>query len=572
MTSIPTTKIKTITKLAATRKRIIIAWAFLLPNFLGFAIFTAGPVLFSLYMAFTDWSLVKHNDMTGNKPTILGFENFQRILYGDESRLFWDSMGNTVYLMIGIPIGIAGSLIVALLLNRQIGPKRKTTRATSALLALVVGITTAAAAYLITHPGPIPTPADVQSILTIEGQPPTPPAVNQFIQSHELDLRASNSISALFLILGIVVASGLALGVVFFRTLFYLPSLLAGIALFLLWKSLYKPTGGAINQGLTPILNTLQATVTNTPTTLWYTMGYATWILTIILTLYLLIITLRKLIERDFSFGAGLGSTLAILSITAVGLGLGYLLCQLPAEARFITSYAPLTTDTINTIHQQFVNAHLPIDPTEIEILFNTLGDSFKPNTLIDATTALLPLNETATTQTNISQLVMQHAQPLHEGLTAGPGLQPPKWLVDETWAKPALILMGVWTAVGGANMLLYLAGLSNVPEELYEAAHIDGATPWQRFWNVTWPQLAPTTFFIVIMSTIGGLQGGFDQARAMTSGKYGTEVVTYYLYKLAFTDEFQLGLASAVAWVVFAMIFAMTIINYRFGNQMLND
>ena len=82
----------------------------------------------------------------------------------------------------------------------------------------------------------------------------------------------------------------------------------------------------------------------------------------------------------------------------------------------------------------------------------------------------------------------------------------------------------------------------------------------------------APTTFFIVIMSTIGGLQGGFDQVTAMTAGKYETEVLTYYLYKLAFTDEFQLGLASAVAWVMFAAIFAMTLVNYRYGSRIVND
>src|SRR5439155_11876456 len=85
--------------------------------------------------------------------------------------------------------------------------------------------------------------------------------------------------------------------------------------------------------------------------------------------------------------------------------------------------------------------------------------------------------------------------------------------------ARDALVIMGVWIAIGGNNMLLYLAALSNVPEELYEAADIDGASTWKRFWNVTWPQLAPTTFFIVVMSIIGGLQGGFETARVMTEG-----------------------------------------------------
>ncbi|MEM9082265.1 MAG: sugar ABC transporter permease, partial [Planctomycetota bacterium] len=151
-------------------------------------------------------------------------------------------------------------------------------------------------------------------------------------------------------------------------------------------------------------------------------------------------------------------------------------------------------------------------------------------------------------------------------------GFDPPAWLVSSTWAKPALIIMGVWLGIGGANMLLYIAGISNIPPELYEAADIDGANQWQRFINVTWPQLAPTTFFIVIMSTIGGLQGGFEQALIMTGGEYDTTVLTYYIYNLAFTDDFQLGLASAVAWIMFALIFVMTVINYRFGSKMTNE
>ena len=99
----------------------------------------------------------------------------------------------------------------------------------------------------------------------------------------------------------------------------------------------------------------------------------------------------------------------------------------------------------------------------------------------------------------------------------ADPGLHPPAWLNDYDWAKPALMFMGFWAAIGSNNMLLYLAALTNVPQELYEAADIDGASRLQRFWNVTWPQLAPTTFFITVMSVIGGLQGGFESARTMT-------------------------------------------------------
>jgi multiple sugar transport system permease protein len=152
-------------------------------------------------------------------------------------------------------------------------------------------------------------------------------------------------------------------------------------------------------------------------------------------------------------------------------------------------------------------------------------------------------------------------------------GLTAPTWLVSVKWSKPALLIMGVFFAMGSNNMLLYLAALSNVPVHLYDAAAIDGASGWQRFWNVTWPQLAPTTFFIVIMATIAGLQGGFEQARVMTEGgpAGSTTTLSYYLYLTGFSD-FRLGVASAIAWSMFALIFTMTIINWRYGNKMVND
>ena len=99
----------------------------------------------------------------------------------------------------------------------------------------------------------------------------------------------------------------------------------------------------------------------------------------------------------------------------------------------------------------------------------------------------------------------------------AGDGLEPPLWLADYHWAKPAIMIMALWAAIGSNNMILYLAGLTNIPSELYEAASMDGASGRQRFWFVTWPQLAPVTFFIFIMSIIQGLQGGFEMARTMT-------------------------------------------------------
>jgi multiple sugar transport system permease protein len=151
-------------------------------------------------------------------------------------------------------------------------------------------------------------------------------------------------------------------------------------------------------------------------------------------------------------------------------------------------------------------------------------------------------------------------------------GIEGPKWLQSVTWAKPALMLMGFWTAVGGYNMILYLAALQNVPLDLYEAADIDGASRWQKFWAITWPMVSPTTFFIFTMSIIGGLQGGFEQAMVMTGGgpAGATTTISYYIYNHAFAWN-HMGYAAAIAWALFAVVFVMTLLNWRFGGKVVH-
>jgi multiple sugar transport system permease protein len=131
--------------------------------------------------------------------------------------------------------------------------------------------------------------------------------------------------------------------------------------------------------------------------------------------------------------------------------------------------------------------------------------------------------------------------------------------------AREAIMLMGIWTAIGGTNLILFLAGLSNIPVELFEAAEIDGAGAWQRFRHITLPQLAPTTFFIVIISLIGGLQGGFEQARMMTNGGPAgtTTTLSYYIYRQGF-ERLDLGYGSTVAWVLFMLVFGLTLLQWR--------
>lgn len=323
------------------RKDLGAAAFFLMPNFLGFMIFSTFPVLFSLVISFSNWDLQKSVPFMWT-----GFENFFNLLY---DRQFWLYFINTIYLMIGMPFAIGGSLLLAVLLNQKIR------------------------------------------------------------------------------------------GVVVYRTFFYLPSITSGVALMILWKALYNADFGPINMALD-------------------------W-------------CLRHLRINDL--------------ISLFG-------------------FSPLTP------------------PQWLLSTKNLLG------------------------------LEVERV-----------------WITSSQFglgARDAIIIMGIWTVIGGNNMLLYLAALSNVPEDLYEAAAIDGAGKWATFKNVTWPQLAPTTFFIVVMSFIGGLQGGFEQARVMTNGKPAgtTMTLTFYIYTKAF-EEFQIGYASAISWVLFIIIFGITLVNWKFGSKNLN-
>jgi multiple sugar transport system permease protein len=310
------------------RRELRAALAFLLPNFLGFVVFTSGPVLFSLAVSFTNWNLQQTVPFRWT-----GLENYVALLHDQE---FWLYALNTAYFMIGIPVAIAGSLFLAVLLNQRLR------------------------------------------------------------------------------------------GIVVYRTLFYLPSFTSGVALMILWKALYNPDFGPINAAI------------------------------------------------------------------------------------------------------------------------HWLSDTFRLH--IDAPQWLLSTR-------NLFGLEVENV-----------GLSAKQWGIG---ARDAIILMGIWTAIGGNNMLLYLAALTNVPQELTEAAELDGASKWQVFRHVTWLQLAPTTFFIVVMSFIGGLQGGFEQARVMTAGGPAgtTTTLTYHIYTKAF-EEFQIGYASAISWVLFALIFAVTLVNWKFGNK----
>lgn len=147
-----------------------------------------------------------------------------------------------------------------------------------------------------------------------------------------------------------------------------------------------------------------------------------------------------------------------------------------------------------------------------------------------------------------------------------------PDFIVNDGFglgAREAIMIMGIWMGIGGNNMILYIAAISNIPESIYEAADIDGAGSMQKFWHVTIPSVAPTTFFIAIMSVIGGLQGGFQFAKIMTEGGPAglTTTLAYYIYVAGF-EELRFGYASAVSWILFAIVFSCTMVNWKYGNR----
>jgi len=146
-----------------------------------------------------------------------------------------------------------------------------------------------------------------------------------------------------------------------------------------------------------------------------------------------------------------------------------------------------------------------------------------------------------------------------------------PGWLIDANWAKPALIIVFVWASVGGFSLVLYLAGLQNIPSELYEAAQIDRANWWVQLRYITIPQLAPTSFFIFVTSVIGGLQGGFEAAYIMTGGGPGgsTTTISYYIYTQAY-EQLEVGYAATISMVLFMFIFIATLFNWRYGGKKL--
>lgn len=147
-------------------------------------------------------------------------------------------------------------------------------------------------------------------------------------------------------------------------------------------------------------------------------------------------------------------------------------------------------------------------------------------------------------------------------------GIQGPAWMGSRQWAIPALIIVSLWGSVGGGQMIIFLAGLQGVPQEMYEAAEIDGAGVLRKFLNITLPMISPTLFFNLILGIIGALQV-FALSYIATEGgpAYATWFYILHLFYQAFR-YMNMGYASALAWIFFVIILFFTVLQIRLSNR----
>jgi multiple sugar transport system permease protein len=147
-------------------------------------------------------------------------------------------------------------------------------------------------------------------------------------------------------------------------------------------------------------------------------------------------------------------------------------------------------------------------------------------------------------------------------------GVEGPQWIYSEQGVIPALALITISAGIGGSRMIIFLAGLQNVPSELYEASEIDGAGRWSRFWNVTIPMLSPTIFLNLILAIIASF-AAFELAYISTDGgpNFASWFFALHIWSNAFR-YYDMGFASALAWVMFVLVASLTYIQFQLAKR----
>jgi multiple sugar transport system permease protein len=156
----------------------------------------------------------------------------------------------------------------------------------------------------------------------------------------------------------------------------------------------------------------------------------------------------------------------------------------------------------------------------------------------------------------------------MNSSLKAIFGIKGPGWLASAEWALPSLVMISLWTGIGSIRMLIFLAGLQGVPQELYDASLVDGVNWWQKIWHVTVPMISPTILLNLILGIIGSLQA-FGLAFVTTAGgpAYATYFYGLHLYQTAFRS-FDMGYGSSLAWILFSAILVLTLIQISFSRR----
>ncbi len=479
--------------------------AFLAPNITGVLVFVVFPIFFSIFMAFTNWNLRYHNIYKPGVIEFIGLDNFIRLVTEDDFLRF---LGNTLFMMLGIPFCVMGSLFAALLLSRNM--KHNNRRIRNMFRTGLICIVCAVIIGLIM-------------------------------------CNVSLTTLLVFCLGSAILIAGAFGGSTVYRTLFYTPHFTAGVATYLIWKKLFSPDSGPINQALSPVLNVCAEAVNAVPAEMIHAFYWIGAALIILLTGWFV-----SKLGRFWDDGE-IGN--ATFLFPCIGLSVLLFIAFSWERSRQCAWY---------------------ICPGIILCLLWQIGKRLRRKREFtcgswSGSGSILILSGAVT----VFGLIILALSVLMYNLPemAADGLKPPRWIYDYHFAKPSLMMMGLWAAIGSNNMLLYLAALTNIPRELYEAADVDGASRLQRFWHITWPQLAATTFFIIIMSVIGGLQGGFEMARTMTAGgpAGATTTLSYFIYLEGF-DTGRLSFAAAASWLMFLLILSITIFNWKFGNKYVND
>lgn len=167
--------------------------------------------------------------------------------------------------------------------------------------------------------------------------------------------------------------------------------------------------------------------------------------------------------------------------------------------------------------------------------------------------------------------LLQPSYEPVNEFFRSIGIANPPGWLADFKWSLPSIMIIYVWQQVGYYS-IVFLAGLKGLPEDVYEAAKVDGASSIRQFFSLTVPLISPTTFFLTIMGIIGSFKV-FDQISVLTQGGPGSSssVMAYYVYRTAF-DYFEMGYANTLAWALFVLVFIVTLVQWKMQAKFSNE